>query len=100
MPPHVEPIDTDKNYASWLFAEQIPLALAAFVFAKGKIEAIPVCVNFGRDCDTTTTTVGAWVGALNGESRHPKDWVDKVCEVNKRDMDLRDLAERIYLINE
>lgn len=100
MPPHVEPIDTDESYLNCFFAEQVPLAFAAFIFAKGSIDAIPVCCNIGRDCDTTSTTVGAWVGALNGLSKIPADWVSKVCEVNKGEMDLMDLAEKIYAVNE
>ena len=100
IPSHIEPTDTDGGYANCFFAEQVPLAFASFVYAKGKIEAIPVCVNLGRDNDTTATAVGAWVGGLNGENKLPKDWVDKICEVNKGEMDIRDLAEKIYMLNE
>lgn len=96
MPPRHAPLeDTDEPYTTFFFAEQIPLALAAFVFAKGEIEAIPVCVNLGRDCDTTATTVGALVGALHGESALPGEWVEQVCAANMREVDLRGQAERL-----
>jgi ADP-ribosylglycohydrolase len=49
----------------------------------------------GRDCDSTATTVGAWVGALHGESGLPKEWVDPVCEVNTPEIDIRGLATQL-----
>lgn len=57
--------------------------------------SIPATVMFGRDADSTATTVGGWVGALHGESGLPKEWVDTVCEVNAREIDIRGLAERL-----
>ena len=86
---------TDEEYTTCYWAEQIPLALAAFVFAKGSIEAIPICVNLGRDCDTTATTVGAWVGGLHGMSGLPQEWVDTVRKANRKEMDLDALAESL-----
>ncbi|MBM7570152.1 ADP-ribosylglycohydrolase family protein [Aquibacillus albus] len=101
MPERVEPIDyKEDGYTCCFFAEQIPLALAAFAYAKGNIESIPVSCNLGRDCDTTATIVGAWVGALHGESGLPTEWVDPVCEVNKREMDIRKLSEQICELEE
>jgi ADP-ribosylglycohydrolase len=80
---------------SILFAEQQPLALAAFVYGRGEPErAIPHCVMIGRDCDSTASNLGGWCGGLHGESGLPKKWVETVCEVNRRDCDLRDLGER------
>jgi ADP-ribosylglycohydrolase len=49
----------------------------------------------GRDADSTSTTVGSWVGALHGESGLPVAWVDKVCEVNRDEIDIRGLAEQL-----
>lgn len=97
LPTRVVPVDyTDKPYINCFFAEQIPLAIASFVFSKGSIDAIPVCCTLGRDCDTTATTVGAWVGALHGERGLPVQWVETVCRANMNEIDIRALAEAIY----
>ncbi|MBM7570156.1 ADP-ribosylglycohydrolase family protein [Aquibacillus albus] len=99
LPPRVKPIDyTDESYTTFFFAEQIPFALAAFVFKKGDVSAIPACCNLGRDTDTNANTVGAWVGALNGEKALPKEWVEPVCEVNKKELDIRDLAQKLSAV--
>ncbi len=91
--------DSDEKYTSALLSEQIPLAIAAFVFSKGDArESILNTVMLGRDCDTTATTVASWVGALHGESGLPSDWVEIVCDVNRRDVPIRDLAERIVAL--
>lgn len=96
VPAVVVPLEyTDEIYQTCYFAEQIPLAIAAFAFAKGEPRAIPVCCSLGRDCDTTATTVGAWVGALRGESGLPKEWVDRVCQANLEVIDIRGLAEKL-----
>jgi ADP-ribosylglycohydrolase len=96
LPPRHAPVeDSDVSYTTYYFAEQIPLALAAFVFTKGSVEAIAVCVNLGRDCDTTATTVGALVGALHGESGLPRDWIETVCAANRQEIDLRRQAEQL-----
>ena len=99
VPEVVVPLDyTDEIYQTCYFAEQIPLAIAAFAYAKGSPNAIPVCCTLGRDCDTTATTVGAWVGALHGESGLPKDWVDTVCQANLAEIDIRGLAEKLVML--
>ena len=82
-----------------LFAEQQPLALAAFVFGRGEPDrAIPQCVMIGRDCDSTASNVGGWCGGLHGEAGLPKSWVETVCQVNRRDFDLRDLGEKLLTV--
>jgi ADP-ribosylglycohydrolase len=99
LPKRHSPIDyIDSRYTSFFWAEQVPLAVAAFVFAKGSIDAIPTCVNLGRDCDTTATTVGAWVGALQGISRLPREWVESVYKVNMKEMDIMGLAEKLLAV--
>jgi ADP-ribosylglycohydrolase len=100
MPESLKPVDyTEQEYTSFLFAEQQPLALAAFVFGRGDPRvAIPQCVMIGRDCDSTASNVGGWCGGLHGESELPADWVKTVCEVNRQDMDLRDLATRLLTV--
>ena len=78
----------------------VPLAIAAFVFGKGDPRtAIPCACMIGRDADTTATAVGSWVGALHGESGLPKEWVKGVCEVNLKEIDIRDLAEKLFLLS-
>ena len=86
---------TDEPYTTYFWAEQIPIALAAFVFGHGKPESLPICINIGRDCDTTGTTIGAWLGALHGMDCLPKEWVDQVCSANSKEMDLMLLAQQI-----
>ena len=82
-----------------LFAEQQPLALAAFVFGRGEPDrAIPQCVMIGRDNDSTASNVGGWCGGLHGEAGLPKSWVETVCQVNRRDFDLRDLGEKLLTV--
>ena len=97
IPPIIEPLDyTDEKYMSSFFAEQVPLAVAGFLWGKGDPKiSIPATCQFGRDADSTATTVGSWVGALHGESGLPKDWVDAVCEVNIGEIDIRGLAEAL-----
>lgn len=87
--------DHEPPYASLFWAEQVPLAAAALAFGKGGPDSIPCCVNFGRDCDTTATTVGAWVGGLQGKSGLPREWVDAVISANKAELDLVSLAESL-----
>jgi len=93
LPPVIDPLaDSDSMYITCYFAEQIPLAMAGFVYALGEPDAIPVTVMLGRDADSTSTTVGSWVGALHGESGLPAEWVGPVCEANLREIDIRALA--------
>ena len=101
LPPIRKPLDySDQLYSSTFLAEQVPLAIAAFVFGKGDPRtAIPCACMIGRDADTTATTVGSWVGALHGESGLPKEWVKVVCEVNLKEIDIRDLAEKLFLLS-
>lgn len=96
-PPIIEPLeDTDEKYLSSFYAEQVPLAIAGFLWGKGNSRvSIPATVMLGRDADSTATTVGSWVGALHGESGLPKEWVDTVCEANIGEIDIRGLAEKL-----
>jgi hypothetical protein len=96
LPPSLEPLpDSDEPYAECYFAEQIPLTVAAFVFGQGNPSAIPCACMLGRDADSVATTVGSWVGALHGESGLPTEWVEPVCRVNLREIDIRAQAERL-----
>jgi ADP-ribosylglycohydrolase len=97
LPPSHDPVPyTAERYAAFYNHEQIPLAVAGFVFSEGHPEdSITNTVMLGRDADSTATSVGSGVGALHGESAFPEEWVDTVCEVNKGDIDIRDLSERL-----
>jgi hypothetical protein len=96
LPPSVEPLpDSDEVYVESYFAEQVPLAVAAFLFEQGEPAAICTACSLGRDADSVATLVGSWVGALHGEPGLPAEWVETVCAANMGELDLRDLAERI-----
>ena len=87
---------SDTGYSSVLWAEQIPLAVAALVFSKGDpVQSIPNCVMLGRDADSTATTVGSWIGALHGLDAFPKTWVEKIIAANKNDCDILGLGEAL-----
>ena len=94
VPEPIEPVDyTDDGYATSLLAEQVPLAVAAFVFGRGEARvAVPTACMIGRDADTVATTVGSWCGGLSGESGLPAEWVETVCRVNEPELDIRGLA--------
>jgi len=63
----------DEPYTGHYNHEQIPLAVAGFVFSEGHPEdSITNTVMLGRDADSTATSVGSWVGALHGESAFPR----------------------------
>jgi len=102
VPPVIEPLpDSDDKYMSSFFAEQVPLAVAAFVYGQGDPRiAIPAACMIGRDADSTATTVGSWVGALHGEAGLPQDWVEVVCRVNIHEIDIRALAEALAQLPE
>jgi hypothetical protein len=88
--------DTDEMYISCFYAEQVPLSVAGFLWGRGDPRiSIPATVMFGRDADSTATTVGSWVGALHGEAGLPQEWVAAVCQVNMEEIDIRGLAERL-----
>jgi ADP-ribosylglycohydrolase len=100
MPPtHPWVEDTDEKYATNALAEQMPLAAAVFVFAKGEPRAICQAAMLGRDADSIATTVGSWVGALNGLSGLPVDWVETVSRVNLVEVDIRGLAEGLLALD-
>jgi hypothetical protein len=100
MPAGLEPLDyTDDFYATILFAEQIPLAMAAFVFADGDpARAIPQAAMIGRDADSIATTVGSLAGGLCGERGLSREWVDTVCAVNREEIDIRGLADQLLTV--
>lgn len=73
-------------------AQAIAVSLGMLVAADGDPQlAIFGAINYGRDCDTYATVVGAIVGALHGIDALPADWAETIERVNE-DPDLADLA--------
>jgi hypothetical protein len=82
--------------ATVLWAEQIPLAFAALVFGKGDfLNTMVACINLGRDCDSTGSTCGSWIGGLTGLKGIPEDWVSKLQYVNRNHMDIHATANKL-----
>ena len=82
--------------------EELPLALAMVVVAKGDYkEAVLGGVNYGRDSDSIATMAGAICGAMHGKSVIPTDWLAMVERESKRDFTatgnlIADIAEEIH----
>jgi len=74
LPPSHDPVPyTAERYAAFYNHEQIPLAVAGFVFSEGHPEdSITNTVMLGRDADSTATSVGSWVGASTASPPSPK----------------------------
>ena len=82
--------------ATVLWAEQIPLAFASFVFGQGDFaDSMIACVNLGRDADSIAATTGRLAGALVGLSGLPSDWVETMQSVNIAEMDLLAQGNRL-----
>lgn len=97
LPKSVKPVEyAEEKYTSVLLAEQVSIEVASLVFSRGDFMAIPYTVMIGRDCDSTATTVGSWVGALHGEQGLPREWVQQVCEINLKHIDIRGMGEDLY----
>lgn len=95
MPPSHVP-DNPYRGATILWAEQIPLAFAAFVFGKGDFKrTMSACVSIGRDADSIASTCGSWIGGLCGLKAIPLDWVETMQRVNIDEIDLLARANKI-----
>ena len=85
----------DKLYVSPVGSEAgqtLAVALAMLVAADGDYrQAVIGAVNYGRDCDSYATVVGAIAGALQGVAAIPKDWAEAVLVANPQP-DLRRVA--------
>jgi ADP-ribosylglycohydrolase len=58
-----------------LATEAVPLALGAFLAAKGEFRrAVPAGVSLGRDADTIGAIVGSLAGAYGGVDAIPPEW--------------------------
>jgi ADP-ribosylglycohydrolase len=77
------------------FAEQLPVTLAMLVYGKGDLRRTMIgVVNLGLDADSTSTSVGTWIGGLCGLAGIPREWVDTVVGANP-ELDLLGDARRL-----
>ena len=82
--------------ATVLWAEQIPLAFAAFTHGKGDfMNTMVSCASLGRDTDSIASTCGSWIGGLVGLKGMPADWVNAMQTVNSKEMDLLGIANKM-----
>lgn len=84
--------------------EELPVALGFLVVTKGDFEqAIFGAVNYGRDNDSIAGMAGAIAGALHGDGVLRPEWIARINEANRCDLDplARDLtALATHLQNE
>ena len=65
--------------------EELPVALGMLIVSGGDYRhAVLGAVNYGRDCDSIATMVGALTGALG--SPVPEDWSKQVAESSRLDL--------------
>jgi ADP-ribosylglycohydrolase len=61
-----------------LVTEAVPLALGAFLAARGEFQrAVPAGVSLGRDADTIGAIVGSLAGAYGGVDAIPAEWAGR-----------------------
>jgi ADP-ribosylglycohydrolase len=88
-PPARPPENVDAPTVSRLLAEQVPLAFAALVFGDGRSRiTLQAAASLGRDAKAIASMVGAWIGAVVGRSRLPREWVGAVIAANENELDL------------
>jgi ADP-ribosylglycohydrolase len=74
--------------------ESVAVALAVMLLAGGDTRStIAGCANFGRDADTIATIAGSVVGALNGLTAIPEEWVGPVLSATP--VDQEELARQL-----
>ncbi len=95
-PPSHAPDDIELRTTSAVFAEQVPLALAAFVFGEGRfVPSLQAGAALGRDNDSILTSTATWAGGLAGMAGIPRDAIDAVIRVNAREIDFLNTAWRL-----
>lgn len=94
--PSVAPDDLQLRTTSAAFAEQVPLAVAAFVFGQGDyMKTMVAGTALGRDNDSICTSLGTWIGGMVGFSGLPRDFVNSVITVNRDEIDFLNDAWRL-----
>ena len=85
-----------------LATEAVPLALGAFLAAKGEFErAVPAGVSLGRDADTIGAIVGSLAGAYGGADAIPAAWARRAevapgkCIGVVAGLDIAEMARRL-----
>jgi ADP-ribosylglycohydrolase len=82
--------------ATVMWAEQIPLAFAAFIYGKGDfLDTMIAVAATGRDTDSIASTTGSWVGGLVGYHGMPQDWVETMQRVNINHINLIERATKL-----
>jgi ADP-ribosylglycohydrolase len=82
--------------------EELPIALGLLVVTRGSYEGTVLGgVNYGRDSDSIAAMGGALAGALGGMSALRRDWVDRVSEASRIDLEepgriMAEVAEAIF----
>ena len=95
MPPQATAKDPYRG-ATVLYAEQIPLAVGAFVFGKGDfVNSMVASVHLGRDTDSICATTGRLAGGLVGLGGIPDKWVQTLQAVNSDKLDILGRANQL-----
>ncbi len=82
--------------------EELPIALGLLLVTGGEFEAsVLAAANYGRDNDSIGGMVGAITGAMHGDQTIRPDWIARLNEANRVDLDplaadLADLVERVH----
>lgn len=96
LPAVLTPMDySDDHYTSIMLAEQVAIEVATLLFSKGELNSISNTVMVGRDCDSTATTVGSWIGALHGVDVFPADWIDAIQNANLNEFNMQNEVDRL-----
>jgi hypothetical protein len=68
--------------------EEVPVALGFLVVAGGEFEpAVFGAANYGRDNDSIAGMAGAIAGALHGDGAIRREWIARIDEANRVDLD-------------
>lgn len=68
--------------------EEVPIALALALACDGDFDnAVVASANYGRDCDSIAGMAGSVLGAWHGDAGVRADWIGKVNEANRMDLD-------------
>jgi len=76
--------------------EGIPAAIALCYLGKGNWrKTVEYCANFGRDSDTLGSMAGSILGAYEGATGIPKEWIDMLPIANPEAPNLLELSDQM-----